>query len=357
METRPLGSTGLEAGVIGLGTEHLDTDARSIAKAFDLALSAGANYVDLVYNDPCDTHTEYWEAIGPAIRRHRESLLLAVHWGFVYHESIEHCQECFDEALGRLGNGYADVAMLTMVDSQSLWSGWAQEAIDQLRGYQRDGRVGFLGISSHEPEVASTAAASGLIEVLMFPVNLYDHHGHTERETLLQTCVQHQVGVVAMKPYRGGRLLTTEGRPTGITPTQCLHYVLSQPVATTVPGVRNVEEMRQALRYLEASSEERHVSPDRDRLASHLHGQCVLCKHCLPCPQDIVIPDVIDCLDYVEYYGHGPYHEQSSREWYASLPAKGSDCTECGVCLERCPFGVDIVGKMRRAAEVFETVA
>jgi len=37
--------------------------------------------------------------------------------------------------------------------------------------------------------------------------------------------------------------------------------------------------------------------------------------------------------------------------------AKGSDRIECEVCLERCPFDVDIIGKMHRAAEVFEKVA
>lgn len=50
-----------------------------------------------------------------------------------------------------------------------------------------------------------------------------------------------------MKPYLGGRLLKTEGRPTGITPVQCLHYVLSQPVTTIVPGARNISEMSEAL--------------------------------------------------------------------------------------------------------------
>jgi len=42
---------------------------------------------------------------------------------------------------------------------------------------------------------------------------------------------------------------------------------------------------------------------------------------------------------------------------YASRPVKASACVECEVCLERCPFDVDIIGKMRRAVEVFERAA
>jgi predicted aldo/keto reductase-like oxidoreductase len=174
---------------------------------------------------------------------------------------------------------------------------------------------------------------------------------------LLETCAEHQVGVVAMKPYYGGRLLTTEGRPTGITPAQCLHYVLSQPIATAVPGARNADQMRQAPRYLEASVEEKRSAPLHEELVDRLRGQCVLCKHCLPCPQGIPIPNVITYLEYVEFRGHGPDHERANRAWYAALPVKASECIECEVCVERCPFDVDIIGKMHRAVEVFETAA
>jgi predicted aldo/keto reductase-like oxidoreductase len=45
---------------------------------------------------------------------------------------------------------------------------------------------------------------------------------------------------------------------------------------------------------------------------------------------------------------------QYNRDVYGRLKAKGSDCTECEICLERCPFGVDIIGKMKRAVQVFE---
>ena len=41
-------------------------------------------------------------------------------------------------------------------------------------------------------------------------------------------------------------------------------------------------------------------------------------------------------------------------EWYAGFPVKASACVECGVCVERCLFDVEIIGKMRQAAEAFE---
>ena len=182
------------------------------------------------------------------------------------------------------------------------------------------------------------AVESGLIDVLMFPVNLYQHHGDPARTALLEICVAREVGVVAMKPYHGDRLLTTEERPTGITPMQCLHYVLSQPVDTAVPGARNAAEMGEALRYLDASIEEKRFTPLHEELKDRLRGQCVNCRHCLPCPQEINIPGVIYNLEYVEFYSGSRISKQYNRELYARRPAKASDCTECEVCLEHLPI-------------------
>jgi predicted aldo/keto reductase-like oxidoreductase len=351
MERRVLGRTGLDVGVIGLGVEHLSTNRTNMDEVFDLAVSAGVDYIDLVYNDPTGIYGEHWQAITPAIQRHRDRLTLAAHWGFVAHEPVKRCRECFEMVLERVGNGYVELAVLTMVDTEEVWEGWAQESLEILEGYRRRDRVGFIGLSNHYPEIARQAVESGLIDVIMFPVNLYQHHQNQERAGLLRICQERHIGVVAMKPYYGGRLLHIEGRPTGVSPIQCLHYALSQPVAVVVPGPENAGEFEQALAYLQASDAEKAYRSLHDELTERLRGRCVLCRHCLPCPQEISIPDIIDCLEWVEFYG--PSHQGDARERYASMTAKGSDCTECGVCMERCPFQVDIIGKMKRAVEVF----
>ena len=117
METRKLGRTGLEVGVIGIGVEHLTVSRENMDAVIDLAVSTGVNYIDLVYNDPINDHASLWKAITTALRRHRQSLVLTAHWEFVYHEPLDNCQKCFDQVLQQLGNGYAEIAMLTMVDS------------------------------------------------------------------------------------------------------------------------------------------------------------------------------------------------------------------------------------------------
>jgi predicted aldo/keto reductase-like oxidoreductase len=121
--------------------------------------------------------------------------------------------------------------------------------------------------------------------------------------------VDHGVGLVAMKPYHGGTLFSVNGRPSGITPAQCLSYVFSRnvlfrglkipdslspsggglPVATTVPGPKNLAEWQATLHYLEATDAEKDYRPVLGTLHDRLAGQCVYCHHCLPCPENIDI--------------------------------------------------------------------
>jgi predicted amidohydrolase len=66
---------------------------------------------------------------------------------------------------------------------------------------QAKAEVGFIGLSNHDVDVARMAVESGLIDVLRFPINLYEHPADPARAVLLEKCAQHHVGVVAMKPY------------------------------------------------------------------------------------------------------------------------------------------------------------
>ena len=116
-----------------------------------------------------------------------------------------------------------------------------------------------------------------------------------------------------------------------------------------VPGVRNLEELRAALAYLEASEEERDFSAVLADVAGGEAGICVYCNHCLPCPVGINIGETLRLA--VGARGHAP---PSLRDEYRLFPVKASECTECGACAERCPFGVDVVSRMKEAAAWLE---
>jgi predicted aldo/keto reductase-like oxidoreductase len=348
MEYRRLGRTGLEVSAIGLGTEHLKQTKENMQEVLRVAIDAGVNYIDVLYSNP-DADVDFWDSIAPELNRYRDDLILMAHWGpsDMYPDPAK-CQRCLDLALERVDNGYFEGVMLTVIDSEETWNGWAQKSLERLRPYKGQGRIGHIGLSGHTAPIVTKAVQSGLLDVVMFPINLLGHDDE-EVTVLHQACAERDVGLVAMKVYNGGTLLSIRGEPSGITPVQCLHYALSQPVATVVPGARNADEMRAALRYLEATDAEKDYSSIPANIHELLAGQCTYCQHCLPCPQGIEVGWIIWHLDQVQSRGL-----EVVKEWYAGFPVKASACVECGECMTRCPFDVDIIARMQEAVALFE---
>jgi hypothetical protein len=240
--------------------------------------------------------------------------------------------------------------MMTMIDDgKRQGEAWRQASLEYLSRYQEQGHVGLIGGSAHDAVAARETVESGLLDVLMFPINMVGHDDERNQD-LYQACRDHHVSLIAMKPYHGGTLFWVNGQPSGITPVQCLHYVFSQPVSAAVPGPKTLKEWQATLQYVEASDKEKDHEALLENLHERLAGQCVYCHHCLPCPEGIEIGWVIWYVDQAR----GRDVDQL-REWYSGFSTKASACVECGVCLERCPFDVDIMAKIQEAVELFES--
>ncbi|KPK85718.1 MAG: hypothetical protein AMJ81_02995 [Phycisphaerae bacterium SM23_33] len=353
MQTRTLGRTGLTVGVIGLGTEYLlDVPRGTVVSVVRQAVAAGVNYFDVLFAQP-----HYLDNLGAAFQGLREKILITGHLGSAVQDGqyrrsrdVRECEELFHDLLRRLGTEYVDVAFLSNCDEQAdyervMGPGGLGELAVRL---QREGQARFIGLSGHQVPVASKAVASGVVDVLMHSLNL-SGDATPGRKQLYHACAAQGVGLIAMKPFAGGSLLQN-GTAVPPTPVQCLSYALSQPaVATVVPGVKDPSELEAALAYLDASEQERDFSAVVGRFQRDTQGRCVYCNHCLPCPAGIDVGKTIRLSDSAR---HGV--SAALAEEYAALPAGASACLECGDCMERCPFQVDVISKMRQAARVFE---
>jgi len=88
---------------------------------------------------------------------------------------------------------------------------------------------------------------------------------------------------------------------------------------------------------------------------------CTVCHQCLPCPQDINIPGLLNWRNMAVGFGMHDYaRERYSRvgtgdAWVPGV--KGDQCTKCGDCLPRCPEGLAIPELLWDAHRQFETGA
>jgi predicted aldo/keto reductase-like oxidoreductase len=377
MQYRELGRTGLEVSAIGLGTEYLiNLPQDHVGGVIREAISQGVNYFDMFWAQP-----QFRDNVGAAFKGYREQVYLTGHLGAAERDGQyertrdpRRSEQFFLDFLQRLDSDHVDVLFLHNCNPQEDYDKLVKPGglLDLARRFQEEGKARLIGLSGHNVATALQAVESGWFDVLMFPVNLTSQVVPGIRD-LHEACAAHDVGLVAMKPYAGGRLLRQErvihvedfqmgrtqmmGAPTrfeksaSITPLQCLAYALSQPgVSTTVPGCKNVDELAAALAYWQATEEERDFGPVISDFEHYPAGQCVYCNHCLPCPSAIDIGQVIDLLDRAQQSLDG--ERQAA---YDALSSKAFDCVQCGDCEARCPFGVQVISRMEQAVQMFES--
>jgi predicted aldo/keto reductase-like oxidoreductase len=352
MEYRTLGRTGLEVSAIGLGLEHIaGRKPREMAAVLETAAAGGITYVDLLYEDPA---SDLSQKFGGLLREHRDVFFYAAHWGGPNEYTPDYCRRTFEGVLEILGTDHVPVAMITMADTQAKWGQMRAQVEETLLGYKERGVIGAIGVSTHHAPTAVAMMESGLIDVLMLPIGLtkaaLESGGAPEPLCRVYAAAHaHGVGLVSMKVYSGGGLLNRQHSQA--TPVQCLHYALSQPIATVAVGVQNAGEVRQALAYVDATDEEKDYIPAAETLRLDAWDACTQCQHCLPCPNGLDIPEIMR-LAIMARWKLTPLAEL--RAEYARLKAKASNCEECRTCLERCAFGVDILERLATAREVLE---
>ncbi len=370
MKYQTLGKTGLSVSVIGLGLEHMHGQPReTVVSTVHQAVEHGVNYFDVIFAMP-----DYLDNMRAAFHGLRDQVLLTGHLGstekdgqWVRSRNAKRCETFFHAHLARLDTNHVDVLFLHCFNTTKEWDEIARPGgvLELALRLRDEGKARSIGISGHFPEVMERAVESGVVDVVMFPVNLFSH-AMPGRKRLLDLCARRGIGMVAMKPFGGGKLLTQRGTfrvpqyqtageafkariRTQVTPAQCLSYTLAQRgVSLALPGVKNQEELAAALHALEANETERDFSGLLADFGRYIEGECVYCNHCLPCPAFIDIGQVSRLLDWAE-----SGLTDSLRAAYAALPVKASACTECGACTKRCPFGVDVIPRMRQAAWVF----
>ncbi|HIR27230.1 MAG TPA: aldo/keto reductase [Candidatus Choladousia intestinigallinarum] len=380
MNYRKLGNTGLSVSEIGLGCEgFVEGKEEKTWELVDAAESLGVNYIDLYTSDP-----EARSNLGKALRGRREKFILQAHLCTIWEKGqykrtrkIEEVKKGFEDLLEHLETDYIEVGMIHYVDSLKDWEEVKNgEVMRYAQELKKEGRIGAIGLSSHNPQAARAAAESGLIQVLMFSVNpcydlqpagedveaLWAESAYAsrlvnmdpERERLYEVCQNLGVGITVMKAFGGGDLLDEKLSPAGkaLTVCQCLHYALTRPgVATVLSGARTAQQLCLSAAYEEASEEEKdYAGAFADFPKISWEGHCMYCGHCAPCPKGIDVAMATKLLNLTKAQGHVP---ETVREHYEALSHKASECIACGACVRRCPFKVDVMKNMEEAAEVF----
>lgn len=278
MEYRPLGNTGIDVSVLGVGVEHLkNKSAESIAPVILEAVGHGVNYFDLVWNFP-----NVIAGVAEGIVGSKGDVHLALHLGSCYREgkyvksrTPRRCEAVFRESLEQLDTGQVIINIHYIRNLKEWREVTKPRGILALALRLKDEGLGrAIALSTHDFRVVELAAEHPEIGSVMYQVNM-GNHPLEGRDVVLRRCAETGTGVVAMKPYAKGKLLRA-GRtvnlstfdtggpkrkqkiPLGNTAVKCLSYSLSQPgVRCAVAGIKTIEELFGGLAYIDASETER----------------------------------------------------------------------------------------------------
>ncbi|HIW28299.1 MAG TPA: aldo/keto reductase [Candidatus Lawsonibacter pullicola] len=362
MEYRIHPKTGDKIGVVGIGTGPIfDTTEQEAAAALTYAYEHGVNYLDFA-----TAGAGTFPYVGVALGSVRRELFYQIHFGANYESgeygwttNLDTIKRQVDWQLKELRTDYIDFGMIHCLDEERDWRAYQKNGVlDYLLEMKKSGVVRHIGLSSHTPELIQKILDTGLVEQLMFSINpAYDYqHGEfaigsaSERMKLYQRCEAEGTGISVMKPYSAGQLLSAQTSPFGraLTKVQCLQYALDKPgVLTVLPGIRNLEDMKEALAWLDASPEERDYSVLGTFTPKDVTGTCVYCNHCAPCPAGLNI-GLIN-----KYYDLAKIGDAMAADHYGKLTKHASDCVSCGHCDRRCPFHVAQSDRMKEIAEYF----
>lgn len=380
MEYRELGRTGIKVSVIALGCEGFVANEGALTEQLlNAAEQGGINCIDLYAPQP-----EMRSRLGKWLRGRRGKFVLQAHLCTVWQEGqykrtreIGEVKASFEDLLTRLATDYIDIGMIHYVDSLEDWEAVAGGPVmAYAREMQAQGKIRYIGLSSHNPAAAMQSVQSGLIDVLMFSVNpcydlqpanedcyaLWDGKNYDrklvnmdpEREALYETCSRLGVAITVMKAFGGGDLLDEELSPAGkaLTVNQCLHYALTRPgVAAVMSGAHTVDELEKCLEYTTAADVEKDYAAAFAALPKiSWEGHCMYCGHCAPCPQGIDVAAVTKFLNLTKAQNSVP---ETVREHYAALRHHAGECVKCGACEKRCPFKVTVIQNMQEAVKVF----
>jgi aryl-alcohol dehydrogenase-like predicted oxidoreductase len=340
---RRLGRTGFEVSDISLGSGAIreDRGGEDIARE---AIDRGINYFDTA---PDYSGARSERALGKALRGRREQMFVATKFctpdgHLPVGTSRAAYVRAVEDSLARLQTDYVDLVHIHSCDRVSrLLDPNMHEAFAQLR---QQGKVRFLGFSSHTPELETVVRAAlddGRFDVMM----LAYHHGlWPDQRALIERAARADVGVVAMKTLKGAKhrgLLEFRDQADAYSQA-AFKWVLSNPHVACL--VISIFEQRQLDEYLYASGQ---LPGPNDLAVLERYDELIAGKHCFAhcgaclsaCPAGLPIADVLRHRMYFEDYGI----EKIAMERYARLERRADVCIGCSApCTGACPAGIPI---------------
>jgi len=349
MEVRRLGKTEMQVSRIGFGGMTIPKVSFEQAVAtINRALDLGVNFIDTAR---AYGNGDSERKIGRVMADRRDEAYLSSRTPDTSYDGI---RKAIDESLEALRTDYIDLYEPHDVSSAARYDPLMRKGggLQALREAKEEGKIRHIGFTSHNCDLIKEMIRSNAFEAGLVTYNLANREAEDE---VLDLAEEHDVGLFVMKVFGNASLFELSPPEEDRKPTveECLRFALSNrrfPLILT--GVKSPEEIEQNVAIANSyrplsEAEQQELRDFGDRLG---RGYCYGCEYCLPCPQDIDIPRVLQLLDYQERIS---WELPQGKKTYAEFDATIEDCIDCEQCEERCPQNLPIRERLQEAHDRF----
>ena len=325
MKQITLGKTGISVPQNAFGALPI----QRVSKESAVSLLRRAYDGGMRFFDTARAYTDSEEKVGEAFYGMRDKIFLATK---TQAKTPEAFWKDLETSLRLLRTDYIDVYQLHCVP-RCYRPGDGTGMYEALLEAKAQGKIRHIGITAHLIGVAEEIVASGLYETLQFPFSYLA----TDRDlALVKACEEAGMGFIAMKGLAGGLLNNAEA---------CMAF-MQQHNALPIWGVQRQEELDQWLEFFHRDPEltpelQALIESDRRSLAGDF---CRGCGYCAPCTVGIVINQ---CARMSQMVRRAPSASWLNEHWQTEM-AKIDDCVDCGLCMTRCPYGLEIPKLLRK---------
>jgi predicted aldo/keto reductase-like oxidoreductase len=240
--------------------------------------------------------------------------------------------EKFSISLSRLQMDHVDILYVHSVDNPEVLR--HKPVLEALKKLRRDGKVRFVGFSTHKNEAAviNAAAENGKWDVILTSYNfLQTYVGDLQKA--VRKAAGEGIGIVAMKTLAGGGFFDKE-KTKPINTSAAIKWALSNPdITTAIPGMTDFDQLDLNIQLLTDIALTEKEKNDLIVPAAESGLYCNGCSKCVAqCGRSLPVPDLMRAY----MYAYGYSNPEMAFSLISELGTSDDPCRDCTGCTVDC---------------------
>lgn len=339
-------------------------DRKLAAEMVDKAYKSGVNYFDTAYGYH-DGESELF--LGETMPRYpRESFYLADKLPTWLLQTEADPERLFNEQLGKLGVDYIDFYLLHSLDKDRWPAVKATKAYELLQEKKKEGKIRFLGFSYHgDFDTFCEIIDQREWDFVQIQINYLDYT-MSDAKAYHDKLSAKGIPCVVMEPVRGGFLA---GLPDSARAVQkavngdsaaawALRWCMDmENMPVILSGMSTMAQVEENLDIFSrerplSGAERKAIEETKEAILAVKTIPCTACRYCMDCDYGVNIPGMFTAFNRLKLFKN----EFRAKIEYAELGSDhdSSNCVKCGVCVSKCPQGIDIPARMEEVEATFK---